>query len=39
MTIGDFNLIDSMYDKPVNVKISNNKKLDKEWEEIKNFLI
>ena len=35
MIIGDFNLIDSMYDKPINVKVSNNKKLDKEWEEIR----
>ena len=27
MIIGDFNLIDSMYDKPANIRVSHNKKI------------
>ena len=36
MIIGDFNLIDGIYDKPANVRISYNKKLDEEWRNIRN---
>ena len=36
MIIGDFNLIDGIYDKPANVRISYNKKLDEEWRKIRN---
>ena len=36
MIIGDFNLIDSMYDKPANIRVSYNKKLDEEWRNIRN---
>ena len=36
MIIGDFNLIDGMYDKPANVRVSYNKKLDEEWVDIRN---
>ena len=35
MIIGDFNLIDSMYDKPANIRVSYNKKLDEEWRNIR----
>ena len=35
MAIGDYNFIDGMYDKPANVRISHNKKLDEDWEEIR----
>ena len=36
MIIGDFNLIDGMFDKPANVRVSYNKKLDEEWRNIRN---
>ena len=35
MMIGDYNITDSLYDKPINVKLNTNRKLDKEWEEIR----
>ena len=35
MIIGDYNLIDSIYDKPANVRVSYNKKLDTEWRNIR----
>ena len=36
MIIGDFNLIDGIYDKPANIRVSYNKKLDEEWQKIRN---
>ena len=36
MVIGDFNLIDGLYDKPPNLKVSYNKNLDNHWQEIRN---
>ena len=35
MFIGDYNITDSIYDRPINISTSRNKKLDEEWEKIR----